>query len=131
MSSYPSSVFGNVHLGYVVIETQKFGDWKRFARDAIGMHIDELDADAMRFRLDANECRVLLRRGPAEDVVALGWQLDDHTTFDEISRRVLDHGVPSTEGGTTSGSKYFRVAHGTFLVPLSRPHSTRPGFQNG
>ena len=98
MSSYPSSVFGNVHLGYVVIETQKFGDWKRFARDAIGMHIDELDADAMRFRLDANECRVLLRRGPAEDVVALGWQLDDHTTFDEISRRVLDHGVPSTEG---------------------------------
>ena len=60
MSACTSSVFGNVHLGYVVIETQKFGDWKRFARDAIGMHIDELDADAMRFRLDANECRALL-----------------------------------------------------------------------
>jgi len=33
--------------------------------------------DTIRFRLDANECRILLQRGPAEDVVALGWHLDD------------------------------------------------------
>ena len=92
------SVFGNVHLGYVVIETDKFADWKRFGRDAIGMHLDDMAPDTVRFRLDANECRVLLRRGPAEDVVALGWHLDDHATFDEISRRVVDHGVPTVEG---------------------------------
>lgn len=99
MSTATSSVFGNVHLGYIVVETEKFDDWRRFGRDAIGMHVDDLAPDAMRFRLDANECRVLLRRGPAEDVVAVGWQLDDHTTFDEISRRVAEHGVPTAEGG--------------------------------
>lgn len=98
MSAAENSVFGNVHLGYVVIETERFDDWRRFGRDAIGMHVDDMAPDTMRFRLDANECRVLLRRGPAEDVVALGWHLDDHTTFDEIARRVADHGVPSTEG---------------------------------
>ncbi|MGD1238511.1 VOC family protein [Mycobacterium seoulense] len=92
------SLFGSVHLGYVVIETNKISDWKRFGRDALGMHLDEMAPDTVRFRLDANECRVLLRRGPAEDVVALGWQLDGHATFDEISRRVADHGVPSVEG---------------------------------
>ncbi|OBI54506.1 VOC family protein [Mycobacterium sp. E787] len=92
------SVFGNVHLGYVVVESDKIGDWKRFGRDAIGMHLDDMAPDTVRFRLDDNECRVLLRRGPAEDVVALGWQLDDHATFDEISRRVSDHGVPAVEG---------------------------------
>ena len=92
------SVFGNVHLGYVVIETDKFADWKRFGRDAIGMHLDDMSLDTVRFRLDANECRLLLRRGPAEDVVALGWHLDDHATFDEITRRVVDHGVPAVEG---------------------------------
>ncbi|BAX93674.1 VOC family protein [Mycobacterium shigaense] len=92
------SVFGNAHLGYVVIETSKINDWKRFGRDAIGMHLDEMAPDTVRFRLDDNECRVLLRRGPAEDVVALGWQLDGHATFDEIGRRVADHGVPSVEG---------------------------------
>ena len=92
------SVFGNVHLGYVVIETDKFADWKRFGRDAIGMHLDDMAPDTARFRLDANECRLLLRRGPAEDVVALGWHLEDHATFDEISRRIVDHGVPTVEG---------------------------------
>jgi 2,3-dihydroxybiphenyl 1,2-dioxygenase len=91
-------VFGNVHLGYVVVETEKFADWRRFGRDAIGMHLDDSLADTVRFRLDDNECRFLLRRGPAEDVAALGWQLDDHDTFDEIVARVRRHNVPITEG---------------------------------
>jgi 2,3-dihydroxybiphenyl 1,2-dioxygenase len=93
-----TSVFGSVHLGYAVIETNKFDDWKRFGRDAIGMHFDEMLPDNIRFRLDANECRFLLQRGPAEDVVVLGWHLDDHSTFDEIARRVADHGVLAVEG---------------------------------
>ena len=38
---------------------------------------------SMRFRLDDNECRFLLQRGPAEDTTALGWELDDHATFEE------------------------------------------------
>ena len=93
-----TDLFGNIHLGYVVIETDKFGDWRRFGRDAIGMHPDETLPDVMRFRLDDNECRFLLHRGPAEDVTALGWQLDDHKTFDEVVSRVTRHGVPITEG---------------------------------
>lgn len=92
-----ADVFGNVHLGYVVIETDKFADWRRFGRDAIGMHLDETLPDVMRFRLDGNECRFLLQRGPAEDAIALGWQLDDHPTFDEIISRVSRAGVPITE----------------------------------
>src|SRR6476620_5414044 len=91
------SVFGNVHLGYVVIETDKFADWKRFGRDAIGMHLDDMAPEAIRLRLDAKECRILLRRGPAEAVVALGWHRDDHATFDEVNRRVSDHRVPTVE----------------------------------
>jgi 2,3-dihydroxybiphenyl 1,2-dioxygenase len=91
-------VFGCVHLGYVVVETEKFADWKRFGRDAIGMHLDDALPDVLRFRLDDHQCRFLLQRGPAEDVTALGWQLDDHATFDEVVARVSRHGVPLTEG---------------------------------
>ena len=94
----PRSVFGNVHLGYIVVETDKFADWRRFGKDAIGMHLDDFTSDVMRFRLDANECRFLLQRGPAEDVVALGWHLDDHATVDQIVARVTEHGVPVVEG---------------------------------
>ncbi len=92
------SVFGQVSLGYLVVETERFADWRRFGRDAIGMHLDDLDTDALRFRLDEQQCRFLLRRGHAEDVTTLGWQVDDHDTFDEILSRVHRCGVPVTAG---------------------------------
>ena len=91
-------VFGKVHLGYIVIETQKFSDWRRFGHDAVGMHVDDALAGVMRFRLDDNECRFLLQRGPAEDVTTLGWQLDDHQTFEIIEARIRSHGAPLTTG---------------------------------
>ncbi|WP_458320024.1 VOC family protein [Mycolicibacterium brisbanense] len=93
-----SSVFGNVQLGYIVIETEKFADWRRFGREAIGLHLDDALPGVVRFRLDDNECRFLLQRGPAEDVTALGWHVDDHDTFDEILRRVTGRGVPVAPG---------------------------------
>ncbi|MBD9730943.1 VOC family protein [Streptomyces sp. H28] len=94
----PSSVFGSVHLGYVVIETNRFTDWRRFGTDAIGMHHDTLSPDLMRFRLDDQECRFLLRRGPAEDVIAAGWHIDDHAVFEQIEARIRAHGVPLRPG---------------------------------
>ena len=92
------SVFGKAHLGYLVVETEKFCDWARFGREAIGMHVDDASEDTMRFRLDENACRFLLRRGPAEDVTTLGWHLDDDDTFDAVMARVRQHGVPVVEG---------------------------------
>ncbi|MFG2936971.1 VOC family protein [Streptomyces sp. NPDC048282] len=92
------SVFGAVHLGHIVIETNRFADWRRFGTDAIGMHHDAVSRDLTRFRLDDQECRFLLRRGPAEDVVATGWHIDDHTAFERIEARVRAHGVPLVAG---------------------------------
>ncbi|WP_432093050.1 VOC family protein [Streptomyces sp. bgisy100] len=92
------SVFGAVHLGYIVIETNRFADWRRFGTDAIGMHHDALSRNLMRFRLDDQECRFLIRRGPAEDVVATGWYIDDHATFERIEARIRAHGVPLAVG---------------------------------
>jgi hypothetical protein len=94
------NIFGRVHLGYVVIDTKKFAEWRRFGRDAIGMHLDETLPDVMRFRLDDHECRFLVRRGSAEDVSALGWHIDDHRAFDEILARITRRGVPVIEGTT-------------------------------
>jgi 2,3-dihydroxybiphenyl 1,2-dioxygenase len=91
------NVFGKTHLGYLVIETEKFADWRRFGEDAIGMQCDELST-YMRFLLDDHECRFLLQRGPADDVTTIGWQLDDHDTFDEIIRRVTAAGAPIIDG---------------------------------
>ncbi|MFB7908719.1 VOC family protein [Kitasatospora sp. NPDC056076] len=93
-----ATVFGAVRLGHIVIETDRFADWRRFGTDAIGMHHDSLASDLMRFRLDDRECRFLLTRGPAEDVVATGWHVDDHTAFEQIEARIRAHGVPLVQG---------------------------------
>ncbi|MFV6029333.1 VOC family protein [Streptomyces sp. NPDC056264] len=97
MNTAPS-VFGSVHLGYVVVESNRFADWRRFGTDAIGMHHDDISRDVMRFRLDDHECRFLIRRGPAEDVVAIGWHIDDHASFEQIETRIRAHGVPVVRG---------------------------------
>lgn len=93
-----ASVFGAVHLGYLVIESDRLADWRRFGTDAIGMHHDAVSRDLMRFRLDDHACRFLIRRGRAEDVVATGWHIDDHASFERIEARVRAHGVPVVRG---------------------------------
>ncbi|KMO76547.1 VOC family protein [Mycolicibacterium chlorophenolicum] len=98
MTAMSADIFGKVHLGYLVIETEKFSDWRRFGRDAIGMHLDETLPGLMRFRLDDHACRFLVQRGPAEDTVALGWEVDDHDTFEVVEARIRAHDVPLTEG---------------------------------
>ncbi|MCA1004838.1 VOC family protein [Rhodococcus hoagii] len=98
MNDTTTSVFGAVHLGYVVIETARFADWRRFGQDAIGLHVEDLSPRAMRFRLDDHDCRFLLQHGDAEDVTALGWQMDDHESLDRVVARVHDRGVPVVEG---------------------------------
>lgn len=92
------SAFGAVHLGYIAVQSNRLPEWRRFGAEAIGLHVDEIDSDTVRFRLDERACRFLVRRGPAEDVTALGWQIDDHETFDRILARVTDRGVPIAEG---------------------------------
>jgi len=91
------SVFGSVQLGYLVVESQRFADWRRFGADAIGLHVDQLTEDVLRFRIDDRECRFLIHRGPAEDLMAVGWHVTDHETFDRIVKRVTDRGVPIAE----------------------------------
>jgi|JI9StandDraft_1071089.scaffolds.fasta_scaffold00267_36 hypothetical protein len=39
----------------------------------------------------------LLQRGPAEDVTALGWQIDDQETFEIVLARVANAGVRVSE----------------------------------
>ena len=91
-------IFGTTRLGYVVVESNRIGDWHRFGADAIGLHVDELTRDSLRLRLDDRECRFLIGRGPAEDVTAAGWEVDDHETFEVILGRVAAAGLPVIEG---------------------------------
>ncbi|MFX0579241.1 VOC family protein [Nocardia nepalensis] len=130
------SVFGAVHLGYVAVQSNRLPDWRRFGADAIGMHVDEIDRGALRFRLDDHTCRFLIQRGPAEDVTALGWHVDDHQAFDRIVARVTDRDVPIVEGAPEEAAlrgveRLWRfpgpkgIVQEIFTVPVTTPEPLR------
>ncbi len=77
----------------------------------------------MRFRLDDQECRFLLRRGPAEDVVATGWHIDDHASFEQIEARIRAHGVPVVRGSDEEAA--LRAWNASFGSPAPRASPRR------
>jgi 2,3-dihydroxybiphenyl 1,2-dioxygenase len=118
-------------MGYVVVESQRFADWRRFGADAVGLHVDELTDQVMRFRLDDRECRFLVQHGSAEDVMAIGWHIDNHETFDQILSRVAERGVPISEGTPEEAAlrgveRLWRFAGPKGIVQevFTAPHST-------
>ncbi len=81
-----ASLFGHIRLGYVLVESMKLDSWRRFAADGLGVHVDAIEADALALRIDAHQRRVVVRRGQAEDVATLGWQLDDEVLLLALKR---------------------------------------------
>jgi 2,3-dihydroxybiphenyl 1,2-dioxygenase len=73
-----------------------------------------------------------VRRGPAEDVSALGWEVDDHRTFDEILARVTRHGVPVTNGTLEEAEQRGVERLVRFPGPngLTQEIFTRPGLDD-
>jgi 2,3-dihydroxybiphenyl 1,2-dioxygenase len=87
------SLFGRMRLGYVLVESTKLDAWQRFAADGLGVHVDNVAADVLALRIDQYQRRVVVRRGPAEDVTALGWQLDDDAALQQVLKRLRGAGV--------------------------------------
>ena len=104
MSSRPPTSSSRVHLGYLVVETEKFADWRRFGRDAIGMHLGRSRTGGDAVSHDGNECRFLAawsRR--RHHGTGLGTRRPRHLRA--IEARVRSHGVPLIEvggGGSTT-----------------------------
>ena len=90
----------------------------------IGLHVDELTEDVLRFRLDDRECRFLIQRGPAEDLMAIGWQVDDHETFD----RIVSAASPSVASPSRRAPpEEAAAARGRATLALRRPQGHRAG----
>ncbi|MGP8122436.1 MAG: VOC family protein [Xanthobacteraceae bacterium] len=90
------SVYGRVQLGYVLVDSSRLADWKRFAADGIGMAVVEDTASAIALRTDAHARRLIVRKRPNEDL-ALGWQIEGDDALTTILRRLAARKVAVEE----------------------------------
>lgn len=104
-----SDLFGAVRMGYVVVESRRIDEWRRFLKQGLGLHETAADDDVLAFRMDAHERRFMVRRGPAEDVVATGWQLRDAAALATVLQRLSERGI-TVEPGDPAAAAFRGVA---------------------
>jgi len=97
-------VFGAVRMGYVLVESNRLDDWRRFLEHGIGLHRAHADASSIAYRIDAHARRFIVRRGAAEDLVAVGWHARDEQTLERIARRLSARGIAVERGSAADAA---------------------------
>ena len=72
-------------LGYCVVSTGDLHAWETFATDLLGLQVAERTDDRLRLRNDAKAYRLEVRRGDAEGVTVLGWEVDGPADLAELA----------------------------------------------
>ena len=122
------SVFGRIRLGYIVIGSTRLDDWRRFGAEALGLHVDLPSGDLLAFRVDDWQRRIIVRQAADEDVIALGWQVDDEASLERLQARLRARGIETR--GTTGKEAALRGVErfDAFTGPKRQTHElfTRP-----
>lgn len=121
MTQY-KDLFGAVNLGYIVVESNRLAEWRSFLKDGLGLHLAAGDASSVAFRMDTHARRLVVRRGPAEDVAALGLQLKDQAALQTALERLEQHGIATADGtgaeAELRGVSRFQRVRGPKGLPL-------------
>jgi 2,3-dihydroxybiphenyl 1,2-dioxygenase len=90
------SIFNRVSMGYAVVETSQIEKWQTFLRDGIGIEVTP-HSDTLRCRLDDHQCRLLIKSGKAENVVALGLEMADEDALQIVLQRLKSFRITAVE----------------------------------
>ncbi|MEX3939933.1 VOC family protein [Paraburkholderia sp. EG287B] len=97
-SRLPKSLFGRVRMGYLLAESTRLAEWRKFVGEGLGLHVDVLEPKVLACRIDSHQRRLIIREGVAEDVIAIGWQLDDEDALQLACKRLAVYGIKVQEG---------------------------------
>ncbi|SDE38949.1 VOC family protein [Paraburkholderia lycopersici] len=136
-------------LGYVVLNVSDLDQWESFATDILGLQVGQRTDNSISLRMDEREQNILLERGTADDLAALGWEFDTFEALREYvdELRAKDVNVIECDGQVTQSRKAERVFYcidpeglrhefftGPKIAPLSKPFRSKvlvSGFETG
>lgn len=80
-------------LGYFLFEVSDLDAWDRFLTKVIGVEPGERLAEGLLpYRTDDRAARILLRKGPADDLVALGFDVGGERALHDLAERIRRSG---------------------------------------
>ncbi|MEX0427690.1 VOC family protein [Nocardioides sp. DS6] len=96
---------GVKELSYVVYEVSDLAEWEHFGVHLLGMEYGEKTANGFTLRTDDKIHRWVLEEGPADDLVASGYEVASDAELDELVARLRDAGLDVTEGDSALTSE--------------------------
>ncbi|MBW2380885.1 MAG: VOC family protein, partial [Deltaproteobacteria bacterium] len=86
-------------LGYLVFEVSDLAAWEDFGTKILGLQlVDQRGDTGFSLRMDGYHQRFFIERGPADDLVALGWEVEGPAELEEFVGRFEDAGHSVTQG---------------------------------
>jgi 2,3-dihydroxybiphenyl 1,2-dioxygenase len=137
-------------LGYVVLNVSDLDAWEHFATGIIGLMVGCRDENSIALRMDEYAQRILLQKGPEDDISAAGWQFDTNRDLEEyVSRlRALEVDVFEADPRMVKGRRverlfscddpngfkhefFFGPSHAPISSPFRSPVMKGSGFVTG
>ena len=85
-------------LGYLVFEVGDLAAWGEFGAKVLGLQVvDSRGDDGFSLRMDGYRQRFFIEQGPADDLAAIGWEVEGPAELEAFARRFRDAGHQVTQ----------------------------------
>lgn len=110
-------------LGYLVFEVSDFDAWDAFGTEVLGLQRVNSSGDGgFSFRMDEYQQRFFIEGGPADDLAAVGWEVEGPEALEEIVQRLKDAGHEVARGAAEEAAGRNVEALIRFRDPAGNPN---------
>jgi len=86
-------------LGYLVFEVSDLAAWEDFGTKVLGLQVVDARGEArFSLRMDGYQQRFFIEQGPADDLAAIGWEVEGPAELEAFARRLERAGHEVTNG---------------------------------
>jgi 3,4-dihydroxy-9,10-secoandrosta-1,3,5(10)-triene-9,17-dione 4,5-dioxygenase len=93
------------YLGYIIFSSTDLDDWRHFGTQVVGAMDVAHDDNCVALKIDEQPFRILVERGDADHVSALGWGMAGETEFSELRDRLEAEGYTIRNGSDSEAEK--------------------------
>jgi 2,3-dihydroxybiphenyl 1,2-dioxygenase len=80
-------------LGYIGLEVSDLAQWRHFAGNVLGLHVQDRADGGIDLRMDGYATRLRLTEGPLDDLSYAGWEVRDAGALDTLVQELEGRGV--------------------------------------